>query len=161
MRPSLILPAGFRVKPTTNVYPAVGELDSVPARQVIHDAFEDHITRAPGVERIGEAVSGRILPSPAARVAVDRADIFACCGALFAHFAPEAVTALTRGSAHLWPPASAAAEPWVLRRHLRSDSRRAVSPPGVETQVRGRRCRYRTTGPDACLGLSTTEDGVS
>jgi hypothetical protein len=33
---------------------------------VIHDAFEEHITRAPGMERIGEVVNGRILPTPGA-----------------------------------------------------------------------------------------------
>jgi len=58
--------AGFRVKLTNNVYPAVDELDIVPARAVIHDAFEEHITHAPGMERIGEVVSGRILPTPGA-----------------------------------------------------------------------------------------------
>ena len=33
---------------------------------VIHDAFEEHITHAPGMERIGEVVNGRILPTPGA-----------------------------------------------------------------------------------------------
>ena len=37
----------------------------------------------------------------AARVALDRDYVFACCGALFAHFAPEAVVALMRASAGL------------------------------------------------------------
>ncbi len=58
--------AGFRVRVTANVYPGVDELDIVPARAVIHDAFEEHITHAPGMERIGEFVSGRILPTPGA-----------------------------------------------------------------------------------------------
>ncbi len=58
--------AGFRVRITSNVYPAVDELDIVPARAVIHDAFEAHITRAPGMERIGELAGGRILPTPGA-----------------------------------------------------------------------------------------------
>ena len=58
--------AGFRVRVTSNVYPAVDELDIVPARAVIHDAFEEHITHAPGMERIGEVVGGRILPTPGA-----------------------------------------------------------------------------------------------
>jgi len=31
---------------------------------VIHDAFEEHITHAPGMQRIGEFVTGRILPTP-------------------------------------------------------------------------------------------------
>ena len=38
----------------------------MPARAVIHDAFEEHITHAPGMERIGEFVSGHILPTPGA-----------------------------------------------------------------------------------------------
>ncbi len=58
--------AGFRVRLTSNVYPAVDELDIVPARAVIHDAFEEHITHAPGMDRIGEVVTGSILPTPGA-----------------------------------------------------------------------------------------------
>ena len=58
--------AGFKVRVTANVYPAIDELDIVPARAVIHDAFEEHITHAPGMERIGEFVTGRILPTPGA-----------------------------------------------------------------------------------------------
>jgi hypothetical protein len=58
--------AGFRVRVTRNVYPGVDELDIVPARHVIHDAFEEHITHAPGMERIGEWVSGGIMPTPGA-----------------------------------------------------------------------------------------------
>jgi hypothetical protein len=58
--------AGFRVRVTRNVYPGVDELDIVPARHVIHDAFEEHITHAPGMERITEFVTGSILPTPGA-----------------------------------------------------------------------------------------------
>ena len=58
--------AGFRVHVTANVYPGIDELDILPARAVIHDAFEEHITHAPGMERIGEFVNGRILPTPGA-----------------------------------------------------------------------------------------------
>jgi len=58
--------AGFKVKLTNNVYPCIDELDIVPARAVIHDAFEEHITHAPGMERIGEVVNGSILPTPGA-----------------------------------------------------------------------------------------------
>ncbi len=63
---ALLETAGFRVRVTSNVYPAIDELDIVPARAVIHDAFEEHITHAPGMERIGEFVTGRILPTPGA-----------------------------------------------------------------------------------------------
>jgi hypothetical protein len=58
--------AGFRVRVTANVYPGIDRLDIVPARSVIHDAFEEHIVHAPGMERIAEMVSGRILPTPGA-----------------------------------------------------------------------------------------------
>ncbi len=77
----LLQRVGFKVKLTSNVYPAVDELDIVPARGVIHDAFEEHITHAPGMERIGELVSGRILPTPGAvliaaeRLAEDLGDL--------------------------------------------------------------------------------------
>jgi hypothetical protein len=58
--------AGFRVRVTANVYPDIDELDIVPARHVIHDAFEEHITHAPGMERIASFVTGPILPTPGA-----------------------------------------------------------------------------------------------
>jgi hypothetical protein len=58
--------AAFRVRVTSNVYPGIDELDIVPARRVIHDAFEEHITHAPGMERLAELVTGRILPTPGA-----------------------------------------------------------------------------------------------
>ena len=51
---------------TPNVYPGIDELDIVPARAVIHDAFEEHIIHAPGMGRVGELVAGRILPTPGA-----------------------------------------------------------------------------------------------
>jgi hypothetical protein len=62
----LLEAAGFRVRVTDNVYPGVDQLDILPARAVIHDAFEEHITHAPGMEAIGELVSGHILPTPGA-----------------------------------------------------------------------------------------------
>ena len=58
--------AGFSVRVTPNVYPSIDQLDIVPARAVIHDAFEEHIIHAPGMEHIGELVSGAILPTPGA-----------------------------------------------------------------------------------------------
>ncbi len=62
----ILEPAGFRVMVTANVYPGIDELDIVPARHAIHDAFEEHITHAPGMERIAGFVSGSILPTPGA-----------------------------------------------------------------------------------------------
>ena len=38
----------------------------VPARTAIHDAFEEHIVHAPGMERIRHLVTGAILPTPGA-----------------------------------------------------------------------------------------------
>lgn len=63
---SLLQAAGFRVRTTRNVYPGVDELDIVPARAAIHDAFEEHITHAPGMEGITAMLSGAILPTPGA-----------------------------------------------------------------------------------------------
>jgi hypothetical protein len=62
----LLESADFPVKVTGNVYPGIDELNVVPARAVIHDAFEEHIIHAPGMGRISELVSGRILPTPGA-----------------------------------------------------------------------------------------------
>jgi len=62
----LLTAAGFNVRVTSNVYPGIDELDVLPARAVIHDAFEEHITHAPGMERIGAVVTGHILPTPGA-----------------------------------------------------------------------------------------------
>ena len=54
----LLEAAGFSVRVTSNVYPGIDELDIVPARHVIHDAFEEHIIHAPGMGSISELVSG-------------------------------------------------------------------------------------------------------
>jgi hypothetical protein len=62
----ILIEAGFDVRITSNVYPGIDQLDIVPARTVIHDAFEDHIIHAPGMERISELVTGNILPTPGA-----------------------------------------------------------------------------------------------
>ena len=63
---ALLVDAGFRVRVTPNVYPSIDELDIVPARAVIHDAFEEHIIHAPGMESIAEHVNAHILPTPGA-----------------------------------------------------------------------------------------------
>jgi uncharacterized protein (TIGR01319 family) len=79
----LLHAAGFQVRMTPNVYPGIDELDVLPARGVIHDAFEDHIIHAPGMERIGAVVTGKILPTPGAvlvaceRLADDIGDLVA------------------------------------------------------------------------------------
>ncbi len=49
-----------------NVFPRVDELVVEPTRKVIQAAFEEHITKAPGMEAIRETVDGPILPTPGA-----------------------------------------------------------------------------------------------
>ncbi len=58
--------AGAPLYVTENVYPRLDELNIEPARKIIHRVFTEHITRAPGMERIREMVSGAILPTPGA-----------------------------------------------------------------------------------------------
>ncbi|MBE3035117.1 MAG: glutamate mutase L [Actinobacteria bacterium] len=64
------------------------------------------LTRLPGGEAIladtrGKGGGERLVPPVDARCALDRDYIFACCGALFAHFEAGAVMALMRRSAGL------------------------------------------------------------
>lgn len=47
-----------------NVYPKIDELNIDPTRKVIQDAFEKHITHAPGMEHIYDMVNGKISPTP-------------------------------------------------------------------------------------------------
>ena len=49
-----------------NVYPQIDELNVEPCRKVIQDAFEDNITRAPGMEHVRDMVNGPIIPTPGA-----------------------------------------------------------------------------------------------
>lgn len=49
-----------------NVYPRIDDLNVEPSRKVIQDAFEDHITNAPGMEHVREMVRGPIIPTPGA-----------------------------------------------------------------------------------------------
>lgn len=49
-----------------NVYPRIDTLNVEPCRKVIQDAFEDHITNAPGMEHVRDMVSGPIIPTPGA-----------------------------------------------------------------------------------------------
>ncbi len=55
---------GIPLRITENVYPRLDTLNIEPVRRCIHDMFEEHITRAPGMERIREMVDGHILPTP-------------------------------------------------------------------------------------------------
>lgn len=58
--------AGFKCYLTENVYPRLDELNIEPTRKIIHRVFEEHITRAPGMARVRELVTGTILPTPGA-----------------------------------------------------------------------------------------------
>jgi uncharacterized protein (TIGR01319 family) len=49
-----------------NVYPKIDQLNIEPARKIIQDVFEEHITHAPGMEHIRELVNGHIMPVPGA-----------------------------------------------------------------------------------------------
>ena len=49
-----------------NVYPKIDTLNVEPCRKVIQDAFEDHITHAPGMEHVRDMVNGPIIPTPGA-----------------------------------------------------------------------------------------------
>jgi len=49
-----------------NVYPRIDELNVEPCRKTIQDAFEDHITKAPGMEHVRDMVNGPIIPTPGA-----------------------------------------------------------------------------------------------
>ena len=57
---------GGKVYFVENVFPRVDELVVEPARKVIQAAFEEHITKAPGMDTIREMVDGPIMPTPGA-----------------------------------------------------------------------------------------------
>jgi uncharacterized protein (TIGR01319 family) len=58
--------ANLKVYPVKNVYPRVDELVVEPARAVIQEVFEEHITGALGMDKIRDMVDGPILPTPGA-----------------------------------------------------------------------------------------------
>jgi len=125
---ALLEGAGFRVRVTANVYPGIDELDIVPARSVIHDAFEEHITHAPGMERIGGFVTGRILPTPGAvliageLLASDLGDLVL----VDVGGATSDVHSITDGSpeiAAISPPAVSSSAPAARSRDYRAASR--------------------------------------
>lgn len=49
-----------------NVYPKIDKLNVEPTRKVIQDVFEEHITKAPGMQKVREMVKGPIIPTPGA-----------------------------------------------------------------------------------------------
>lgn len=57
---------GIKTYFVDNVYPRVDELVVEPARKVIQEVFEEHIVKAPGMDRIRDMVGGPIMPTPGA-----------------------------------------------------------------------------------------------
>ena len=51
---------------TNNVYPEIDVLDVDEARKVIQDVFEEHITKAKGMEKVRSIVNQNIIPTPGA-----------------------------------------------------------------------------------------------
>lgn len=58
--------SGMKLYNVENVYPKIDDLNVEPCRKVIQDAFEEHITNAPGMEHVRDMVSGPIIPTPGA-----------------------------------------------------------------------------------------------
>ena len=46
--------------------PKLDKLNIEPARKIIHQVFEEHIIKAPGMEHIRDMVTGHIMPTPGA-----------------------------------------------------------------------------------------------
>lgn len=58
--------SGQTVYLVDNVYPKIDALNVEPCRKVIQDAFEQHITHAPGMSHVRDMVNGPIIPTPGA-----------------------------------------------------------------------------------------------
>ena len=58
--------SGQKLYVVDNVYPKIDDLNVEPCRKVIQDAFEEHITNAPGMEHVRDMVNGPIVPTPGA-----------------------------------------------------------------------------------------------
>ncbi|WP_330587136.1 GlmL-related ornithine degradation protein [Aminipila butyrica] len=58
--------SGMKLYNVENVYPKIDDLNVEPCRRVIQDAFEEHITNAPGMEHVRDMVNGPIIPTPGA-----------------------------------------------------------------------------------------------
>ena len=63
---SIFADGPFDLRVTENVYPRIDTLNVGPARGVIQELFEAHITGAPGMEHVREIVDGAIMPVPGA-----------------------------------------------------------------------------------------------
>lgn len=58
--------SGVKVYMADNVYPGVDMLNVEPAREIIHNVFEEHIIHAPGMSELRTMVKGPIIPTPGA-----------------------------------------------------------------------------------------------
>lgn len=58
--------AGAELHVAENVFPDVDVLNVEPLRRLVHEAFNRHIVKAPGMERLGERTRHGILPTPGA-----------------------------------------------------------------------------------------------
>ena len=58
--------SGQKLYNVDNVYPKIDDLNVEPCRRVIQEAFEEHITGAPGMEHVRDMVNGPIIPTPGA-----------------------------------------------------------------------------------------------
>lgn len=63
---AILRDAGVAVRVVENVYPRIDLLQIEPTRRAIQQAFEAHITEAPGMEKVKEIVDGAIMPTPGA-----------------------------------------------------------------------------------------------
>lgn len=61
--------AGLPIYSTENVYPRIDDIQVGQARLIIQQAFEEHIIKAPGWEKTGQLLKGRLLPTPGAVLA--------------------------------------------------------------------------------------------
>jgi len=62
----LFFSSGAELIIAPNVFPDVDVLNVEPLRKIIQDAFSKHIVHAPGMEKLSELTSNRILPTPGA-----------------------------------------------------------------------------------------------
>lgn len=63
---SILEKAGIETRLVSNVFPDVDVLNIEPVRKVIHELFNSHIIRAPGMSRFAELTHWGILPTPGA-----------------------------------------------------------------------------------------------
>ena len=73
--------SGQKLYNVENVYPKIDALNVEPCRKVIQDAFEDHITHAPGMEHVRDMVNGPIIPTPGAVMECTK-QLYDCMGDL-------------------------------------------------------------------------------